>query len=127
MGKDSLDGRFIGEIGMAMAVEQLLRAGFHVAMPVIDDGYDILAFDGRRHWRIQVKATASTARNRVRITRGGDKLKRYSAKHVDAFVAVHIGTGTVLCVPVSEARGVWLSFLNKERYKDFRVLKTITS
>lgn len=113
MSEGAHDGRFIGEIGISMAVEALLRSGFYVAVPIIDDGYDLIAVDGRRYWRIQVKATAARGQNsgRCRIKRGGDKLKDYCPLHVDAFILVQVRTGRLLCVPVSEAAGrSWFPF-----------------
>lgn len=109
-----------------MAVERLLREGYHVARPVIDDGFDLLAFWGRRYWRIQVKATSCSGRNRsrIRVIRPSRKERHYHPDHVDAFVLVHTGTGTVLCVPVAEARGSWVTFRSSE-YHDFSVLRSI--
>ena len=129
MGKDANDGRFIEEIGVSMAVERLLREGYHVALPVIDDGYDLIAFSGRRHWRLQVKATGSTGRNgsRIRIRRGARKAEPYSPKHVDAFILVHTGTRTVMCVPVALARGAWITFRSLPKYNDFGILKTLNN
>lgn len=104
----ALDSRVIGEIGVAIAVERLLRAGYHVAIPIVDDGYDLLAFDRRRYWRIQVKASASSSpreRNRIRIQRGRRRSTDYHPSEVDAFLAVNIRTGVVLCVPVSATKG----------------------
>lgn len=115
---------------MSMAVERLLRSGYQVALPIIDDGYDILALDGRRCWRIQVKATASTTgrnRSRVRISRGGRKQLRYDASQVDAFVIANISTGVLLCVPFRKAAGrSWINFSIGERYADFRILRSVT-
>lgn len=127
MGREAIDGRFVAEIGVSMAVERLLREGYHVAIPVIDDGYDILASAGRRHWRLQVKATASFGRNRsrVRIRRGAKKTGRYSPDEIDAFVLIHTETRTVMCVPVSHVRGSWFTFSSHTKYDDFGVLKTI--
>jgi hypothetical protein len=129
MSKDANDGRFIAEIGVSMAVERLLREGYHVALPVIDDGYDLLAFCGRRHWRIQVKATGSSGRNshRIRVRRGARKNFSYSPKHVDAFILVHTGTRAILCVPVSHARGAWVTFRSIAKYSDFGILKTLNN
>lgn len=129
MRKEVNDGRFVAEIGVSMAVERLLRAGYHVARPVVDDGYDLVAFLGRRHWRIQVKATATRGRNRsrIRIRRGSKKATPYSPKHVDAFVLVHTGTGAVLCVPVAHAKGSWFPFRSIDTYADFGILRSIES
>lgn len=114
----SLRGQIVAEIGVAIAVEGLLRAGFLVAVPIVDDGYDLLAFSGRRCWRIQVKATGARNKNkgRVRIRRGQNKRSSYCPVHVDAFVAVQVETRVCVCVPVSECRtSHWISF---SRYAD---------
>lgn len=125
----ALDGRHICEIGMSMAVERLLRSGFQVARPVIDDGYDLLACDGRVCWRLQVKATARSAgknRSRVRIRRGGGKRLRYTSSQVDAFVVANISTGALLCVPFSAvADRSWINFSAGDQYQDFGILRTI--
>ena len=127
MRKEASDGRFIAEIGIAIAVEHLLREGFHVAIPVIDDGYDLLAFSGRRCWRIQVKATSSTGRNgsRIRVRRGAKKAGRYSPRDVDAFVLIHTSHRTVLCVPVSHVTGSWVTFSSLKNYSDIGLLRSI--
>jgi|694.fasta_scaffold30152_9 hypothetical protein len=125
----ALDGRYVCEIGMSMAVERLLRSGYQVALPIIDDGYDILALDGRRCWRLQVKATARTAgknKTRVRISRGGRKQLRYDASQVDAFVIANISTGMLLCVPFGKASGKsWINFSIGTQYADFQILRGI--
>lgn len=124
----ALGGKVIGEIGVAMAVEQLLRAGYAVAIPIVDEGYDLIAFDGRRYWRVQVKATASTGKNgyRVRIGRGRDKRQAYCPKHIDAFVAVHIKRNLVMCVPaVIAVRRAWISFKQHAQWSDFGVMRRI--
>lgn len=111
-----------------MAVERLLRAGFHVAVPIVDDGYDLLAFDVRRYWRIQVKASSSRGRNRsrIRIGRGNNKCEAYDPRHVDAFVLVNTRTNVVMCVPVSETNGrKWVSWLAADKWADMGVLRSI--
>lgn len=121
------DGRVIAEIGVAMAVERLLRAGFHVAIPIVDDGYDLLAFDARRYWRIQVKATAAQgkwSRTRVRIISAD--YGRYNPKHVDAFIAVNTTKHIVMCVPVSATNGRrWLNWSEAPKWQDMAVLRRI--
>lgn len=128
MSEGSPDERFISEIGVAMAVERLLRAGFHVAVPIVDDGYDLLAFDVRRYWRIQVKASSSRGKNqsRIRIQRGSDKQHVYDPRHVDAFVLVNTRTNVVMCVPVSETNGRrWVSWRAADKWSDMGVLRSI--
>ena len=130
MRQEPTDGRFTCEIGMSMAVERLLRSGYQVAMPIIDDGYDLLATLGRRCWRLQVKATACTTgknKTRVRIMRGNGKRLRYSPGQVDAFVIANISTGIVLCVPFAKvATRSWINYSIGKRYEDFQILRTIT-
>lgn len=124
----TLDGKVVGEIGVAMAVERLLRNGYSVAIPIVDDGYDLLAFDGRRHWRIQVKATGSEGKNRtrIRIGRGRNKCASYCPKHVDAFIVVNIRTHIAMCVPVAKAAGrSWLNFSAHHLWSDFGVLRKL--
>ena len=124
------DGRYTAEIGVSVAVEHLLRAGYQVAIPIIDDGYDLLAFDGRKYWRIQVKATARSGKNqsRIRTSRGRGKRGRYTADEVDAFVVVHVVTGVVMCVPFRDAKGrAWINFSQHKRYSNFGVLREMAA
>jgi hypothetical protein len=94
----------------------------------VDDGYDLLAFDVRRCWRIQVKASSSRGRNRsrIRIGRGQSKREAYDPRHVDAFVLVNTRTSAVMCVPVSETHGrKWFSWLAADKWSDMGVLRRI--
>lgn len=125
---EASDGRVTCEIGIAMAVEGLLRAGFSVAVPLVDDGYDLLAFSERRYWRLQVKASSSRGKNarRISISRGKRKTTRYCSKHVDAFVCVNTRTRAVMCVPVaSTASRAWVNWSDAHRWGDFGVLHRI--
>lgn len=130
MSEGSLNGKVISEIGVSMAVERLLRAGFQVAVPIVDDGYDLLAFSGRRFWRIQVKATAISTckrnRSRIRIGRGKRRTGRYTAADVDAFVVVNIATNVVMCVPIADAIGKsHLNWSSAHKYGDLCLLRSI--
>lgn len=128
---DAIDGRVIGEVGVAIAVEQLLLAGFHVATPIVDDGYDLLAFDGRLHWRIQVKASNSVHprhSRRIRITQGRKRGSRYSASHVDAFIAINLRTRVVMLVPVSATAGrSYINWSEASKWSDVRSLRRINT
>lgn len=125
----ALDGRHTCEIGMSMAVERFLRSGFQVALPIIDDGYDLLVMEWPRCWRIQVKATSRTRgpnKSRVRINRGGKKQLRYLPCQIDAFVVANISTGTALCVPLSAvADRSWINLSMSDRYSDFNLLRKV--
>ena len=130
MSDGALGGKVIGEIGVAMAVERLLRGGFHVAVPIVDDGYDLLAFSERRYWRIQVKASASRSanRSRIRIRRGAGRKKPYSPNDIDAFIAVNVRTSVVMCVPVANVAGrAWLNWSQADKWSDVGVLRRIKS
>jgi hypothetical protein len=120
----------VSEIGVAVAVERLLRAGFYVAVPLVDDGYDLLAFDSRRYWRIQVKASSSRGKNRsrIRIARGYTKSAHYDPKHVDAFILVNIRTNVVLCVPVAATgKRRFVCWSTADKWSDVGVLRSIPS
>lgn len=126
---DSAHGKVISEIGVAMAVERLLRAGFRVAVPIVDEGYDLLAFESRRYWRIQVKASQSKgkwSRTRIRISCGRNRKARYCPTQVDAFIVVHTEKRIVMCVPVSATNGRRnLNWSEADRWGDMGVLRTI--
>lgn len=126
---DNCNGKVISEIGVAMAVERLLRAGFRVAVPIVDEGYDLLAFDQRRYWRLQVKASEATgkwSRTRIRIVCGRRKNTRYCPKQVDAFVVVHTAKRIVMCVPVAVTNGRrYLNWSAADQWGDMGVLRTI--
>jgi hypothetical protein len=125
---EATDGRVVGEIGVAVAVERLLRSGYAVAVPLVDDGYDLLAFSGRKHWRIQVKASAASGHHgrRVRLRRGRARNEPYCPTHVDAFVLVNTRTGVVGCVPVAATNGSrWLYWSSVAKWGDFSVLRKI--
>ena len=130
MSDGALGGNVISEIGVAMAVERLLRAGFRVAIPIVDEGFDLLAFSGRRYWRIQVKASSSRSGSansqRIRIGRGFRRLKRYSPKDVDAFIAVNTRTNAVMCVPVAATGGrAWLNWSQADKWSDMGILRRL--
>jgi hypothetical protein len=129
MSDGALDGKVISEIGVSMAVERLLRAGFRVAIPIVDEGFDLLAFSGHRYWRIQVKSSASRVgganSSRVRIRRGRRRYQ-YSPKDIDAFIAVNTRTGAVMCVPVRDAAGrAWINWSQADKWTDMGVLRRI--
>jgi hypothetical protein len=115
---------------VAVAVERLLKAGFQVAIPLVDEGYDLLAFSDRMFWRIQVKATAGRGskdcRRRIRIGRGADGRQLYSPDQIDAFIAVNVSTSAVMCVPLSQCAGRrFLNWSQASRWSDVAVLRSI--
>lgn len=100
-----------------------------MSIPVVDDGHDLVAYKRSTYWRLQVKATdncASASGGRVDIRRGKKRKQKYFADTVDAFVAVHIGTGQVLCVPVAHVAGMsCLHFSSHSQYAGFRALDRV--
>lgn len=127
--KGQRNARVVEELGLSIAVERLLRAGFGVAMPIIDEGYDLLATHGRKAWRLQVKATGSTGPDpgRISIRRGQSKTRLYGSDEVDAFVAVHVVRGYAMCVPREHKAGRrTISFSERDRYSDFSILHEVT-
>jgi hypothetical protein len=126
---ESRDGRVICEIGIAVAVEKLLRAGYEVAVPLVDYGYDLLAFSNRRHWRIQVKASSALSvanHNRIRLRRGKGGKGTYCPTEVDAFILVNVRSGTVACIPVAATNGrKWIGWRAAEQWSDLSIIRTI--
>jgi hypothetical protein len=125
--QERLSSNATGQIGVARAVEQFLRAGFVVAVPLLDEGYDLLVGDAGRWWRVQVKTTSSdggTRRNRIDISRS--RFNRYTTQIVDAIVAVHLRTGAIMCVPMSVAAGRrYLNWSAAREWSDFGKLRSV--
>lgn len=113
MSTPPIDDRAVGPIGMYMVAMELLRAGYHVAVPLVDTGFDLVAIKGQKTWRIQVKATARTGArsNRVRATRGAAKQSVYTSEECDALVAVHVLKRIIVCVTLAQLKGRrWICF-----------------
>lgn len=123
----ALPSNVVAEIGIAMAVDRLLRSGFSVAIPIVDEGYDLLASEGRTTWRIQVKATGlrEGGGRRVRAYRGHWHDTAYCPSLVDAFVALHVTDHLALCIPTRAVTGRWIYFRKYRSYTDFGVLRSI--
>jgi hypothetical protein len=118
-----------GQIGVARAVEQFLQAGFCVATPMLDEGYDLLVGADGRWWRVQVKATSSVTggvrRNRIDVSRTRGR-SLYTTDIVDAIVAVHLRTGLIMCVPMAVASGRrYLNWSMAAQWSDFGKLRSV--
>jgi hypothetical protein len=103
----------VGQVGLLMVAQALLRCGFQVAVPVVDTGYDLLALKKGRVWRLQVKSTArkSGGGGRVRARRGARNHLSYTAEHCDAIVAVHVAKGLIKCMTLKQLNGrTWMNF-----------------
>jgi hypothetical protein len=94
----------VGEAGMLLCQHHLITRGFNVAVPVIPDGTDLLAYDRGRVWQIQVKTAEDCATmqafdlrgSRQRRSRLGPRL-RYA--YVDAYMFTCLRSRTIWCVP----------------------------
>lgn len=123
-GQGRLSSKVVSAMGIAIATEKLLAAGFGVAVPVVDDGYDLLVYRGRRVWRVQVKATACSSRFRVDARCGKDKLQRYCPTRVDALVGVHVIRRDCICVPMRWlTEKTMVAFSTFSDFHDFSALK----
>ena len=86
-----LGNRQIGAVGVAKVIAALFRNGYNALTPVEDfSGYDLVAEKNGNFFRIQVKSTQGTERNRVfyRFCTGTGCFakKRYSASDVDYII-----------------------------------------
>lgn len=93
----------ISAMGVALAQQRLLEAGFGVAVPVVREPWDLLVYRKRRVWRVEVKATATDMR--VDCRRGHDKRLHYCPQRVDAVCGVHVVKGMVVFVPTRWLNG----------------------
>lgn len=96
----------VGEAGTLLCQHHLIMHGFNVAVPVVPDGTDLLAYDRGRVWQIQVKTTEDCSagkrfdlRDRPRLGRARPirRSKRY--QYIDAFMFACLSTRSIWCVP----------------------------
>lgn len=107
-----MNGATVSAIGVAMAQQKLIAAGFGVAVPLVQEPWDLLVYRRRRVWRVEVKSTSS--KRSVDCRRGHDKRLRYSPQHVDAVVGVHVVTGQMVWVPTR-----WIHSLTNLYFSQF--------
>lgn len=108
-----MNGATVSAIGVAIAQQQLVAAGFGVAVPLVREPWDLLVYRRRRVWRVEVKATAT--HRRVDCRRGHDKRLRYCPQRVDAVVGVNVVSGTTVWVPTR-----WLNGRRSLSFSQFR-------
>ena len=126
MPKHEIDHRAVGQIGLLMAAQELMKAGYQVSLPMVDVGYDLIAMKDGRTWRIQVKATArcGARSNRVRAKHGRTNSLSYTSEHCDAIVAVHVLKNLVACMTLGTLNGRrWISFHDASCANPFDALK----
>ena len=96
----------IGQVGVYMTVATLLRTGYQVAEPLLDTGHDLVAYEGRKFWRVQVKSHRGKRKHDlVRLQRGKDKSGRYCMETADAIAVCDIESGLVRFAPIQAVTG----------------------
>ena len=78
-----------GKIGELLSAVELLKHGFNVSWPVLDDGYDLIADDGASAiLRLQVKTAKPNVGGTycVLFAKGRLKKRLYDKSDIDAFI-----------------------------------------
>lgn len=97
-----------GQIGVQLAAAALLQEGWEVAVPLVDMGHDLIAYDGPKgHMRVQVKShSGSTKQKLVRLQRTQNNMKTvYEDGMVDAVAVCNIAIGDVVFAPMRSLAG----------------------
>jgi len=118
--------RISGKIGELLTAVELLRHGFSVSWPAVDEGYDLIADDGcGRLARLQVKTAIPNEGGTYNIlfARGANSKRKYSKEDIDAFVVTLIyDSGTAFYViPVTDdppMKGIFWQPGQHPRYPD---------
>jgi len=116
--------RVVGEIGRLLVAAEILGAGYSVAAPEIDIGYDLLAISPGGVWRIQVKSRA-TVRSPGRFPLHGKSICRrkgirsYTASEIDAFAFCCLETREFWFVPFSSVnpQSYWFKIRQGEKFR----------
>lgn len=103
------DEMWVGQIGVQLAAAELLREGWEVAVPLVDTGHDLVAYEGSdRHIRVQVKSSSGDTKQKVfrvqRQGKGGGK-RLYEDDVVDAVAVCNLSIGEVSFVPMKSLNG----------------------
>jgi hypothetical protein len=82
-----------GDVGETAFAYRATQAGLKVAKPLSSkESYDYIVDNGRRCWRVQVKATdtlASKMSYRINCGKGADQKYRYEEGEID-FLVIHV-------------------------------------
>jgi len=96
----------IGQVGVYLTVAALLRNGYEVAEPLLDSGHDLVAYEGRRFWRVQVQShNGKRKQDIVRLQRRAHNRGRYCPETADAIAVCDIETGLVRFAPIQAVSG----------------------
>ena len=95
----------IGEVGALKAQLHLLEHGFNVAMPLVPDGTDMLAYDRGLVWQLQVKTITDAGSThyvdfrptRIRRTTGWQERYQY----IDAYIVCDLDGGRIWTIASS--------------------------
>lgn len=97
-----------GQIGVQIAAAALLRHGWEVAVPLVDTGHDLIAYEGSEgHMRVQVKSHSGTTKQKlVRLQRTQNNIRTgYPEGMVDAVAVCNIAIGAVAFAPMRSLAG----------------------
>ncbi len=93
----------VGEAGTLLCQYHLIMHGFNVAVPVVPDGTDLIAYDQGRAWQLQVKTAEDSRRHQAFDLRGSRKANAY--QYVDAFLFCCLASQRVWCLPAQLLEG----------------------
>lgn len=98
----------VGQVGVQAAAAELLRAGWEVAVPLVDTGHDLIAYEGdTAHIRIQVKShTGFRKQKLVRVQRIKNSQRMpYEPEMLEAVAVCNVRTLDVKFVPMKSLNG----------------------
>lgn len=114
------DAKGFGEISELVFAVEALNRGLTVSKPLITNKYDLLVDNGKKIFRIQVKATTKPARgigNYSIISSHGTKSKKlYNNKMIDFFAIYLADVEKFFIIPVSKVnqQKIYVSTTNKK-------------
>jgi len=87
--------------------EELIRQGFHVSLPLDETQFDLVATNGKKSFRIQVKSTAKPLKDynkpkryHFNITHGNSKKETYTLQDCDFLVCVALDNRRFWVIPI---------------------------
>lgn len=100
-----------GYVGEQIVKLRFVAGGWNVAKPEVEGRYDLIADDGQKLWRVQVKYADAFIGNAVHVDlrkqcRGNGVSKVYTQSEVDAVVLYVPKTDKVYWVPVAVFDGM---------------------
>lgn len=94
----------VGEIGAIKAQLHFLEHGYNIAMPIIPDGTDMIAYDHGCVWQLQIKTVADMQRTkyvdlRPPQPRRSSSVNRYA--YIDAYIVVDLAGDNIWTLPAA--------------------------